>query len=66
MLDGVRNFLSWGADLKNTLMAASKNPAKILNLKNKGEIKKGFDADFVVLDEKCNLLRTYIKGNLYK
>ena len=66
LLDGVRNFLSWGADLKNTLMAASKNPAKILNLKNKGEIKKGFDADFVVLDETCNLLRTYIKGNLYK
>ena len=28
----------------------SKNPAKILNIKNKGEIKIGYDADLVLVD----------------
>ncbi len=29
----------------------SKNPCKILNIKNKGEIKKGYIADFFIFDE---------------
>lgn len=33
------------------IRAITSNPAKILKLKNKGEIKKGFDADLCILDE---------------
>jgi len=37
--------------LDNFIKAASENPAKYFNLKNKGFIKKGFDADLVIIDK---------------
>ena len=29
----------------------SKNPANVLGLKNKGEIKEGYDADIIIVDK---------------
>lgn len=37
--------------LENFVKAASKNPAKRFNLKNKGSIKEGYDADLMIVDK---------------
>jgi dihydroorotase len=47
MLRGVKeNRISMG----RLIEAMSTNPAKIFNIKNKGKIEEGYDADFVVVD----------------
>ena len=37
--------------LENFVKAASENPAKIFNLRSKGFIKEGFDADLIIVDK---------------
>jgi N-acetylglucosamine-6-phosphate deacetylase len=49
-------------DIVTAVKMASTNPARVLRLNNKGLIKKGFDADIVILDKKLNLVKTFIKG----
>ncbi|MCK4883664.1 MAG: dihydroorotase, partial [Candidatus Diapherotrites archaeon] len=36
--------------LEELILLTSKNPAKIYRIKNKGQIKKGYDADFALVD----------------
>ena len=43
--------LKYQLSLENFVKAASENPAKIFNLKNKGFIKEGFDADLMIIDK---------------
>lgn len=49
-----------GIPLEKALQVITKNPAKILNLKNKGELVVGKDADLVLLDEKELSIETVI------
>ncbi|MDR1818981.1 MAG: dihydroorotase family protein [Methanobrevibacter sp.] len=53
-------------DLKTVLRRFSNNPAKVFNLKKKGKIAIGYDADFTVLDikkeGKINLDNFYTKA----
>lgn len=37
--------------IEDITILMSKNPAKILGLKNKGEIKEGYDADIIIIDK---------------
>jgi len=37
--------------LENFVKASSENPAKIFNLRNKGFIKEGYDADLMIIDK---------------
>ncbi len=54
-------------DLPQALRMASTNPAKVLGLKNKGQIEKEFDADMFLMDDNCQVLQTWIAGEcLYK
>ena len=46
--------------LEIALRGLTTNPAKILSLKNKGNIKVGFDADINLLDEKTLDINTVI------
>ncbi len=64
----VKNALEMLAvDLPQALKMASTNPAKVLGLKNKGQIRKGFDADMFLMDDDCQVLQTWIAGEcLYK
>lgn len=51
--------------LELVLRAVTSNPAKILKLKNKGRIEKGFDADLCMLDENTLDIDTVIaKGKI--
>ncbi len=59
----VKNAVSMlNVDLPLAVKMASTNPAKVLSLKNKGLIKKGFDADIVILDKKLDIVKTFVKG----
>lgn len=50
--------------IEQTIDMVSKNPAKNFGLKNVGCIKKGNDADFVIIDKNFNVYQTYINGKL--
>ena len=59
----VRNlarFAEW--DLSIAIAAATRNPACVLGSNNKGGLAAGADADFIVLDQDGNVLRTFVGG----
>ena len=61
---GVRNIQEWtGASLIELAKISSRNAARSLRLNDRGEIKVGLLADFVLLDEKLNVLNVFKEGN---
>ena len=44
---------------------ASANPAKAMGIENKGRIKTGFDADFLMIDRDFNVTDVYIGGKKF-
>jgi len=60
----VRNAIKMlGVDLPQAVRMVSANPARVLGLDgNKGQIKEGYDADMVLLDESLAVMRTWIGG----
>jgi N-acetylglucosamine-6-phosphate deacetylase len=59
----VRNLAQFtGWDLAQAVAAATRNPARVGHLINKGELVAGADADFVVLNEAGEVLRTLVGG----
>lgn len=60
---GVRNVAKWtGANLVDLAKISSKNAAKSLHFDDRGEIKVGNLADFVLLDNDLNLKATFKLG----
>ena len=59
-----RNAVKWlDISLPEAVKMVSTNPAKVIGFGNrKGRLDKGYDADFLVLDEKLNVLQTWIAG----
>ena len=55
-----------GIDLPSVSVMASKTPAKVLGLTDRGEIKQGLRADLVILDEKLNVNQVFLNGNAVK
>jgi N-acetylglucosamine-6-phosphate deacetylase len=63
MDQAVRNlarFAEW--ELPEAIAAASRNPARVANFPDKGILAPGADADFVVLNAKGEVLRTFVAG----
>ena len=59
----VRNlarFAEWS--LAQAVAAASQNPARVAGIANKGVLAAGTDADFVVLNQEGEVLRTFVGG----
>ncbi len=52
-----------GVDIVNTVKMITVNPAKIMNLENKGKLKKGYDADIVIFDEDINIKKVFKSKN---
>ncbi len=50
--------------LETALRAITCNPAKILKLKHKGKVEKGFDADLCILDENFDVDYVFAKGKM--
>lgn len=66
MNDAIKNMMNFtGCSLKDVVQMASYNPAKQIGiLDKKGSIKKGKDADLVVLDEKYQVMLTICNGQI--
>lgn len=47
----LNNVFNYNLSLENFVKISSENPAKIFNLKNKGFIKEGYDADLMIIDK---------------
>ncbi len=62
MIDGVKNLISWGLSADLAIRMASTNPARIMNLTNKGFLAPGYDADLVVFNKGCEILGTVLNG----
>ena len=58
----VRTAVRAGVPVENALRAATCNPADYLGLSDVGQIEKGKYADFVVLDEDCNVTKVMRHG----
>jgi N-acetylglucosamine-6-phosphate deacetylase len=59
----VRNLARFaGWNLAQAVSAASRNPAAVARLTNKGILAAGSDADFVVLNPVGEVLRTFVGG----
>lgn len=48
-----------GASVIDAVYMMTKVPAEVMGLKNKGLLKKGFDADIVVFDEDINIAKVF-------
>lgn len=62
MIDGVKNLISWGLTPDLAIRMASTNPARLMNLKNKGFLAPGYDADLVIFNKDCEILGTVLNG----
>jgi N-acetylglucosamine-6-phosphate deacetylase len=59
----VRNAIKMlSVDVPQAIRMASTNPAQVLRLAGKGQIKEGFDADLVLLDNSLNVCNTWAGG----
>lgn len=56
---------SFGIPLADTIEMAAGTPARVLGIADVGQIKEGFVADLVLLDEEFNVLTTWIDGVEY-
>ncbi len=63
LFTGIKKAIEFGIPKEDAFYMASKTPATLMNL-NKGEIKVGYDADFIIVDEQLNLLKTIVGGNV--
>ena len=62
--DGLKNVVEWGiANPHEAVMMASLNPAKSVHIDDVcGQIREGYEADFIVLDKDLELVATYLDG----
>ncbi|MEG1963581.1 MAG: N-acetylglucosamine-6-phosphate deacetylase [Clostridia bacterium] len=59
-----RNLFALGYSKEACLTMAINNPAKLLNLADRGDIAVGMLADFNILDENLNIINTILGGNI--
>ncbi len=62
---GLKNFMKWtGASLQDALFGLTVNPAEALQFENRGRLQPGMQADFVMLNEEFQVMKTFVAGNL--
>lgn len=62
LIKAVRDQVQQGYTLSNALKPVTSTVANCLKLEGKGKLQAGFDADFLVLGDKLELLQTWAKG----
>ena len=62
----VKNLIRWGISAESAVKMASYNPTVALEIKGKGIIKEGYDADFNVVAENFDITNVYIGGKLFE
>lgn len=61
----VKKAVEFGISFEDAVCMATKTPATMLGI-NKGEIKEGFDADLLIIDEDMNIQNVIIGGKEFK
>jgi len=62
---GVKNFYEFtSCELTDLVYVSSYNQAKLLNLKNQGDIKENYLADLVILDNNFEVIKTIVNGKI--
>ena len=51
-----------GVSVQDAIKMITANPARVLNLKGKGNLKEGCDADIVIFDESIQIKTVMLKG----
>ena len=64
MLDGLKNYMKiTGYPLERAILPFTMNPAKSTNLSDRiGTLEIGKEADYFIMDEQFNVLKTFIHG----
>lgn len=65
LFDCVKKAVEFGIPFDDAVKMATETPAKMLGV-NKGQIKEGFDADLIVIDDNFNLESVIIGGKKFK
>lgn len=61
----VRNMVKMAdVPIEDAVLMATKTPAEILGIKNKGDIVCGYDADIIIFDADINIYANFVGGNL--
>lgn len=55
-----------GIPLVAAIKMITENPARIMNLKNKGKLNIGYDADIVIFDNDINITKVIVSGKIIK
>jgi len=55
-----------GIPLVSAIKMITENPARIMNLKNKGKLEVGYDADIVIFDDDINVKSVIVSGKVIK
>lgn len=63
-MDTIRECISKGISMEETLIPLTASPAKFLKLKNKGKIEEGYDADLLLLDKDLKPHTVLCKGKV--
>ncbi|MBR3932691.1 MAG: N-acetylglucosamine-6-phosphate deacetylase [Clostridia bacterium] len=61
-----RGVNHYGLSLADTVKMITKTPAKIMGIKNKGEIKNSYIADIVIFDKNYKINNVILNGNVIK
>ena len=59
--DCVKCAISFGIPEYDAVKMATENPARLMGL-NKGKIEVGYDADFIIVDDSFNLIKSIARG----
>lgn len=65
LFDILKKVVSFGIPFEDALRSATQTPAEMLGIK-KGQIKRGYDADLLIIDDDINLKSVIIGGRLYR
>lgn len=66
-VQALRNFMKFtGAPIEDASKAMTKNPADLFEMHDRGHVAVGMRGDLVLLDQKLEVVRTYVGGrNIY-
>lgn len=59
---GIKNLVAWGYSLPQAVRCATANPAARLQVKNRGQLARGFQADILLLNQDIVPLHLFIQG----
>ena len=62
MIRAIRNIVKIGVSLEDAVRMATLTPSRAIGVKSIGKIAEGYRADFTILNEKLEVVETYIDG----